>query len=168
VKMTHDSELKLQAYVDGELSGAESASAERLISEDQAAGALVAELRNTRGALRGNESVLTLPETREFYWSQIQRRIQAEAPARPAKPATSIADLLRRFLVPAGALAALGIFCLLSISELQSPSGRSQSELALADPAAFTYRDFESGTTLVWLSYPADNDYSEDEFADGI
>ena len=34
-------------------------------------------------------------------------------------------------------------------------------ETALADSGAFTYHDYSAGATLVWLSYPA-----EDEVAD--
>ena len=36
-------------------------------------------------------------------------------------------------------------------------------ETALADSGAFTYRDYSAGTTLVWLSYPADNEVAEND-----
>ena len=39
------------------------------------------------------------------------------------------------------------------------------TETALADPGAFTYRDYASGTTLVWLSYPAENELADDQEA---
>ena len=36
-------------------------------------------------------------------------------------------------------------------------------ETALADAGAFTYRDYAAGTTLVWLSYPAENELADDD-----
>ncbi|MEI6783081.1 MAG: hypothetical protein WCQ21_19415, partial [Verrucomicrobiota bacterium] len=46
------------------------------------------------------------------------------------------------------------------------PAGRTavaEIETALADSGAFTYRDYSAGTTLVWLSYPADNEVAEND-----
>jgi len=34
-----------------------------------------------------------------------------------------------------------------------------ETETTFADAGAFTYRDYASGTTLVWVSYPAENDF---------
>ena len=39
----------------------------------------------------------------------------------------------------------------------------AEIETALADSGAFTYRDYSAGTTLVWLSYPADNEVAEND-----
>jgi hypothetical protein len=46
-------------------------------------------------------------------------------------------------------------------------AGGPERETALADTGAFTYRDYVAGTTLVWLSYPAEGD-SADEDATGM
>jgi len=32
----------------------------------------------------------------------------------------------------------------------------TNSEMTMSDPNAFTYHDYASGTTLVWMSYPAE------------
>jgi len=36
-----------------------------------------------------------------------------------------------------------------------------ETETTFADSGAFTYRDYASGMTLVWVSYPAENDFIE-------
>ena len=51
---------------------------------------------------------------------------------------------------------------------VQARADRSVRVSNLADPAAFTYRDYASGTTLVWLSYPADNEMAANEPADTL
>jgi len=43
--------------------------------------------------------------------------------------------------------------------------GGTEMETALTDTGAFTYRDYSAGTTLVWLSYPAENEPDDDEDA---
>src|SRR5258707_14151177 len=79
--MNQELQLKLQAYLDGELPDGEAAEARELIARDGEAQALVAELANTSAALAGHEAEGKLPETREFYWSKIQREIaRQEAP----------------------------------------------------------------------------------------
>jgi hypothetical protein len=59
--------------------------------------------------------------------------------------------------MPAGAFAALAIAAWLTGTQTGFfGSNRSPGESSLADTGAFTYRDFSTGTTLVWLSYPAE------------
>ena len=71
----HDDQLKLQAHFDGELPEPEARAVANWLARDREAVALLAELRNTRKALKGFESDIKLPETREFYWSKIEREI---------------------------------------------------------------------------------------------
>ena len=49
--MNFDSQLKLQAYLDGELSPREARRVESWLAEDQQARLLVAELKNTKAAI---------------------------------------------------------------------------------------------------------------------
>ena len=85
--MNHELELKLKAWVDGQLPVHEADAVARLIETDAAARAVLTELRNTRSALAGFEDGIKLPESREFYWSKIARAIEREQPkARPAAP----------------------------------------------------------------------------------
>jgi anti-sigma factor RsiW len=159
--MDYDSQLKLQAYLDGELSEAEGREVANWLAKDQGAVALMGELRNTRKALTAFEAGTRLPESREFYWSKIEREIRRLEPE-PARERPSLVAAWRRFLVPAGAVAALVIAALVANIQV---SQSSALEASSADPGAFTYRDYASGTTLVWLSYPAENDVARNASA---
>jgi anti-sigma factor RsiW len=161
--MDHNAQLKLQAFLDGELPKAEASEVTNWLARDREAAALLEELRNARAALTGAETEMRLPESREFFWSKIEREIQRlDAPApKPARP--SYLTLFRRLLVPASAFAVVVIAGLM----LTLPPGfggraaATAMETALADSGAFTYHDDSAGTTLVWLSYPADNEVAE-------
>lgn len=163
--MDLDAQLRLQAFLDGELPEAEASEVTNRLARDREAAALLEELRHTRDALAGSEGEVRLPESREFFWSKVEREIQRlEAPAPKAAPAPLFA-LLRRFLVPASAIALLVIAGVV-LTRPTGPSGltpAAEIETALADSGAFTYRDYSAGTTLVWLSYPAENEVAEDD-----
>jgi anti-sigma factor RsiW len=157
--MDIENQLKLQAYLDGELTEAEARGVADWLARDAEASALGQELRQTREALKGFEEAIKLPESREFYWSKIQREIQRQEGHAPRPQAPFLARL-QRFLVPAAGLALLGLAGLLAL-----PHSAAPFETALADSGAFTYHDDSARTTLVWLSYPAENDVAEDEEA---
>jgi anti-sigma factor RsiW len=162
--MDYDSQLKLQALLDGELPEVEASKVAQWLARDPEAAALSEELRNTRTALAGLETGIQLPESREFFWSKVQRDIQRlETPA--AKPASvPLSALLRRFLVPASAIAMVVIAGVMLTRP--GPSGltpAAEIETALADSGAFTYRDYSAGATLVWLSYPADTEVADND-----
>ena len=162
--MDNNAQLKLQAWLDGELPEAEAREVANRLAQDREAAALAEELRNTGSALAGFEADVRLPESREFFWSKIEREIaRQEAPAPDPAPRESYLTLFRRFLVPASAVAFVLIAGLVLIRPM-GPSGRpaaAEIETALADAGAFTYRDYSAGTTLVWVSYPADNEVAE-------
>jgi anti-sigma-K factor RskA len=107
--MNRDLALKYQALVDGELSEREARDLNRTLEQDPEAQALVAELRATRSLVTANEPEIKLPETREFYWSKIQREIDRLG----AEPAGAYASRnwlgmlagWRRFLAPTAAVA---------------------------------------------------------------
>ena len=170
--MKEELQLKLQAYLDGELPAGEARDVAGLIARDAEAGALLAELKNTRGALKAFEAEIKLPEPREFYWSKIERQIgRLEKPEVVDEPPAWLSALLRRFLVPVGALAALVIAGMLVTHQPPpgSPLDVPETETAFADADTFTYRDYSRGMTLVWVSYPAENgfaDFSPDDTLD--
>jgi anti-sigma factor RsiW len=157
----HDAQLKLQAFLDGELPEGEGREVANWLARDSEAAGLAAELRNTRQAIKGSERILTLPESREFFWSKIEREIRLEKQPEPTRQAPSVFALLRRFLVPAGAVAGLGLVALLAVIQLNG-SAMTSLESDSTDPGAFTYRDYSTRTTLVWLSYPAENEVAQD------
>jgi len=163
--MDIESQLKLQSFLDGELPESEAREVANWLARDSEAAALVAELRNTRQALSGFDEGIRVPESREFFWSKIEKDIRRQD-LKPvgARSSTSWLESLRRLLVPAGAVAALALVALLAVTQTSVSSG-SHLEAASADPGAFTYRDFRNRTTLVWLSYPAENEVAQNESA---
>ncbi len=160
--MDYETQLKLQAHLDRELSGEEARQVQERLATDPEAQALLAELKSTSGALAGVdvEGEVKLPESREFFWSKIHREIQRRQPPTP-QPSSIFAGWLR-WLVPAGATAAAMAAVLLIGLPEQGP----ESETSLTDSSAFTYHDYAARTTLVWLSYPAEDDLLEDDAVD--
>lgn len=154
--MDNEAQLKLQAFLDGELPDADARQFVSRLAGDQEAAALLTELKQTREAIAGFENGVRLPESREFYWSKIKREIERQAPAKPPAPAISLLARLRYILVPAAGLALVA--CIAYLSYPAAGSRPPGIETALADSGAFTYHDDNAGTTLVWLSYPADSE----------
>jgi anti-sigma factor RsiW len=161
--MDYEAQLKLQAYLDGELPEGKARQMASLLAKDKEAAALSAELRNTREALAGFETGIRVPESREFYWSKIARQIKRveSVETRPA-PAPAFVTWLRRLLMPAAVAAFATVIVLVANRPvLPGEPDAFRTETALADSGAFTYHDYAAGTTLVWLSYPADNEVAE-------
>lgn len=77
--MNDETQIKLQAYLDGELSDQEAREISDTLGKDAEAQLLVAELQMVNRVLRENELEIKLPESREFYWSKIQRQIEPGA-----------------------------------------------------------------------------------------
>ncbi len=160
--MDYKAQLRLQAYLDGELPGVEASEVAKWVTRDREAAGMVEELRNTREALAGFEAGIQLPESREFFWSKIERELQRlEAPV-PEPAPTPLFTLLRRILVPASAVA-LVLAATVVLIRPAGGGGAADIETALADSGAFTYRDYSAGTTLVWLTYPADNEVADSD-----
>ena len=162
--MKHELELKLQAWVDGQLPVREADEVAHLIETDAEARALLTELKHTRAALAGHEDGIQLPESRELYWSKISREIECQQ-SKPQAVPVSWLQSLQRLLVPAGAVAALLLVGLLATR--QAGQGDVPYELTdlVAESDAFTYTDEANGTTLIWFSYPSENELAEpDEF----
>jgi anti-sigma factor RsiW len=163
----YQDQLKLQSYLDGELPEAESRELAERLARDGEAAALLTELRQTRQAIVGFEEGLKLPESREFYWSKISREIrrqEAPGPERTAKLPWSVR--IRRLLMPATGLAVATLLALIASKE--SGTTETTAETALEDSGAFTYHDYTAGATLVWLSYPADNEVPDNDDLDSL
>jgi len=167
--MDMESQLKLQAFLDGELPESEAREVANLVARDKEAAALLAELRNTRQALAGFETVLPLPESREVFWSKVQREIERQEARQPAEAhRPSLLAQWRRFIISAGAIAAVILVALIGVGPLGSGPSSTEAESAMADPGAFTYRDYSAQATLVWLSYPAENEIADGDTPDTL
>ena len=156
--MTEEQQLKLQTFLDGELPEDEARAVASWIAQDAEATALVAELRHTRKALKESQpAVLRVPESREFYWSKIQRQINRLEQEPAPKAERSWLGWIRRFAAAGtvGAAMVLALWLGLRMDTTQQAVAAA-SEMTVADSGAFTYRDYASGTTLIWVSYPAD------------
>jgi anti-sigma factor RsiW len=137
----HQELLKLQAYLDGELPESEARGLVDWLAADPEAAALLAELDSTRGALREFDEQIKLPESRDFYWSKIQRAISREVPAgEPIQDLPVWFAKMRRFLMPAGGVALLVIFGFLTTQSFRV--GTPSIETAFSDPGALTYHDY--------------------------
>jgi len=161
--MTEEQQLKLQAFFDGELPEKEAREVASWMARDAEAADLHKELRHTRQALADFEPALKVPESREFYWSKIERVLAAAGSGSEAPRSPGLAVLLRRLLVPAGAVVVLAVLLAVAGGQWRGPglSGGPDTEMTLADAGTFTYQDYAHGTTLVWVSYPAESGFAD-------
>jgi anti-sigma factor RsiW len=161
--MNLEQQLKLQALLDGELPEREAREILAWTQRDSAAAGLLAELRNTRAAMAKSEPHLSLPESREFFWSKIEREIQRLEPQVISAPKVSIFAMLRRLLLPASGIAVIAIAALIAHFNFPNNSPKAvvatvadddtpSVETTLANSDVTTYRDASEGTTLVWFS----------------
>jgi hypothetical protein len=164
--MDYEAQLKLQAMLDGELPEAEARQVANWVARDREASALQTELRQTRQALAGQETGVRLPESREFYWSKIKQQIERLEPATVEPVRVPLYARLSRFLWPAGALAAVVFGAVFLVSH--RTGAFPEAELATADSGAFTYRDYAAGATLIWLSYPAEENLAKEPSRDTL
>jgi len=116
--MNQELALKYQAFVDGELSESEARRVARSIETDADARALVAELRNSKAMLTGNEPEVKLPESREFYWGRIQRQIECME-REPAGDAMGRWQAMlagwRRFIAPLAGVAVITFLAMVAV-----------------------------------------------------
>lgn len=152
--MTEEQQLKLQAFLDGELPESEAREVASWIARDAEATALANELRHTRKALKESQPVMRVPESREFYWSKIQREIERLEPSPQPKQTIRFVVWLRRLLAAGAAVAALVLT--VWISGPKDEVMAVDAEMTVTDAGTFTYRDYANRTTLVWVSYPAE------------
>ena len=166
--MTEEQQLKLQAFLDGELPEKDARHVAAWLAGDADATALLGELRNTRKALVDFEPELKLPESREFYWSKIKREIDRSGPVTaPVEPASPL-SWVRRILLPLSAMAAIVVAGIITLHQFYGTGRPVQVNAILADAGAFTYRDESQGMTVVWLSYPAEKKLADSPSPDTL
>ncbi len=151
--MTFDCQLKLQAYLDGELPPAEANQIEQLLAGDSEARALADELRQTMAVVRGNELPCPAPAPQAFYWSQIQRQILSEQARAERAPRPSIFLGWRRLAASFVGVAAVFAFVLLPSHRLASPVSPFANEIEVVgdQTEAVVFHDQTAKMTMVWL-----------------
>jgi hypothetical protein len=143
-------ELELQAWLDGELSALKARRIEPKIVGDEEASGLIHELKAVKTALAGNELPRHLPETREFYWSKIERQIQRET-SRQLEVHVPRRAAWRRCLAPLTGFGALACLGLLALQPFASPALDETSSTG-EGMEAITFHDQAAGMTVVWLT----------------
>ncbi len=160
--MEDDGQLKLQSYLDGELPEREAREVANWLARDQEAAALFVELRNTRQALKSFEIDIRLPESREVFWSKIERAIRSAERHSAAPEQTPLLARLRRLILPlssVGAMAAIVVSVILHSSTAQAGM-LGEVELASKDMGALTFRSQSDGLTMVWLYNRSDSQFT--------
>ena len=164
--MNEEMEIKLQAYLDGELSGSERAALETRLASDAELRALRDELLMVKEALRAADPVVAVPASREFYWSQIERRLEQAERAESSAGATGAwSNWIRRALLPLTGTAVAGLVLMLSLRDGALPgvsivSVHEETESPLEETSAVTFRSESEKVTVVWL-YDKDQASSE-------
>ena len=149
--------IRLQAHLDGELTCREAEQVAALIENDAEARALFAELQQTKTLLGANEPEMRLPESREFFWSKIERDIQRleAAPAEKQSPAWLL--FFRRHIRAFAGTSVAAAFVLFVAFQMNvlSPSMFEEIDNPLDDDTgSFSFRSESQKMTLVWIANP--------------
>ena len=151
--MDHETQLRLQSFLDAELEAGRTNEMTALLSREPAARTLFEELKTTKALLGANEPQVQVPESREFYWSKIAREIQRQTGTDQTRRAPHPLAWLR-WLIPASAVGLLAL--LLAVSAFLGSSARfataPEIENALDDTSAISFHDASEGMTVVWVS----------------
>ena len=154
--MNENLELKLQAWIDGEVSPSEARRLAELAERDPQVSELVQELRMTHQLLAENPPEMAVPETREFYWSNIERQIQKLSAEPEAVSARTFAGW-RRWTASLAGMAALGAMVLLAIGQFRGSASFDEVSATADGMEAMTFHDQTAGVTVVWLQDSQDS-----------
>lgn len=159
---TKEQYLELQAYADGQLDQLDGlppgrrAELDRLVAEDREARELVDGVRSLSQLVRANEPVHVVPASREFYWSQIQRKLDgAERTASREATAPPQRGFWLRWWLPAFGAAAVA-FAGLVMTVGGGPAARASGETGISErgsdaSGAVVFRSESEGVTICWL-----------------
>ena len=147
--MKQEDILKIQAWLDGELAPQESAKIADQVDSNLEAKAVADELKTIQTILKSGENGAKLEDSREFYWSQIQRQIESEEStaikepnrAQVLEPYSTRQGSLLHWLLPAGSLLAISALIL----NYDSVSVDNNSDETLDNPSI--HNETPSGLT---------------------
>lgn len=161
--MNEETQLKLLAYVDGELPANEKSGIEALIAKDSEAADLVAELRWSHEAMTGTEVELKVPESRDFYWSKISRQIEFEG-KQAERSASSLSDKWwYKMLIPTAGVAAIALVLTFTARPPVSQDGTgaaapTTSEPVFEDANVYEYYDEQEKMSVIWVTTDDSNE----------
>ena len=157
----NETELRVQALVDGEITGREAEELRACIEGDDALRELHARLTAVRGLMAGAELLRTLPESGDFHWSQISGAIEREdrEVKRLARPVPGVNRLLRWVMPLAGA----ACLVLLLTLQLNAPpdlgillGSDHELDLSADEIDVMTFNTGDDAMSIVWLDYSID------------
>ena len=166
--MNKDLHLRLQSYLDGELSDRERRRVEAWLSQDADARAWRAELAMAKGFLHGNEPEKQVPDTREFYWSKIRREIERTEKAASAS-SQSPWFVWRKYLVPVAGVALVTLMAVSTIRLNTVPSidpyvsHLAEIENLSEHSGSFSFRSQAENMFVVWVYDRTEEPNSEPE-----
>jgi anti-sigma factor RsiW len=141
--------LEIQSSVDGQLDNQRRQVVARLVSSDTEARQLHQQLTAVRMALREHEPAIRVPESREFYWSQLERRLQVREQVHP--PALHPATTVWRWLAPM-----MGVSAVIAVFALQpfATTGLRSFPAGSGNPQAttVTFSSEADGVTIHWIN----------------
>jgi hypothetical protein len=152
--MNREAQLKVQAWLDGELGAGDVAEVLRLVREDPATAALARELKLSRQWLAAGEPHRPVPESREFYWQKIARELHPTETTPVVRAAPQGWGFWLRWLVPAAAVVVLLAVLLSPPAEVPQNAGAvpAEVETPLDDAGSFTFRSDREQMTVVWVN----------------
>jgi hypothetical protein len=167
--MNREFELKVQAFLDGELSKRESRRVERQLALDQESSWLLEELRWTKNVLAANEPSVGLSGSREYYWHGIEREILRAERATASEPTALPFSWLiwKKCLAPLSglALAALVVLGILEFYSFDASGPRSRFLAQVESPSeemgAFSFRSQSDNIFVIWLYERSSQKHSE-------
>ena len=171
--MNLEQQLKLQAWVDGELPEAEARQVAALVDERNDARELAGELRVTKSFLFGNEPEAKLPESGDFYWSKIQHAIEREEKAAARAPSASWTFAWRRLMAPLSGVALIAFLSILSLNVFQRQSVDDGAKYLVEvenlseDIGSISYRSQSENMFVVYL-YKKDQEAEADPEAEPV
>jgi anti-sigma factor RsiW len=169
--MNLEQQLKLQAWVDGELPDGEAKEIAAFVQGHNDAQAVVAELRLTNDFLAGNEPEAKLPDSGEFYWSKIRREIEREEKSAAKPQGVSWTFAWRRLMAPLSGVALIAFLSILSLNVFNrqavddSASYLVEVENLSEDIGSISYRSQSENMFVVYL-YKKDQEAENDPEAE--
>lgn len=127
-------DLKIQSYIDGELSPREMLALEKILETSSEGRETLEWLTQVKRLVRENEPIALLETPRELYWEGIEREIRNTAVSHhrgsPSSSETSFISLVLRWLAPVSA-ACLVAAILISVSKIPQSLNESGAGTAL-------------------------------------
>lgn len=147
--------LKVQSWIDGELSAREAVEVEAMVRDDAQLRALAADLRRLQSFLRSGEQPRQVPCSPEFYWSGIERGIDAlDQDGDRSRAKIHRLPWWLRVMAPLAAGVAVLLVLFMSLPDGSSAflSGSyAEIDSPLSDVGSITFRSETEHMTIVWV-----------------